>query len=62
MTPAADGRMRWIGRFSVVEVLVGTLLFALSLTPSLVPRPPLVQGLIAGVSFSAGYAVGLFGR
>lgn len=54
--------MRWIGRFSMVGLLVGTLFFALSLTPSLVPRPPLVQGLIAGVSFSAGYAVGLFGR
>ena len=53
--------MGWIGRFSVVGLLVATLFFALSLTPSLVPRPPLVQGLIAGVSFSAGYAVGFFG-
>jgi uncharacterized membrane protein len=54
--------MGWIGRFSVVGLLVGTLFFALSLTPSLVPRAPLVQGLIAGVSFSAGYAIGVFGR
>ncbi len=54
--------MGWIGRFSVVGLLLGTLFFALSLTPSLVPRPPLVQGLIAGISFSAGYAVGFFGR
>lgn len=57
-----DVRMGLIGRFSVVGLLVGTLFFALSLTPSLVPRPPLVQGLIAGLSFSAGYAVGFFGR
>jgi len=54
--------MRWVGGFSVVGLLVATLFFALSLTPSLVPRPPIVQGLIAGVSFSAGYAVGVFGR
>ncbi len=54
--------MRWVGGFSVLGLLVATLFFALSLTPSLVPRPPIVQGLIAGVSFSAGYAVGVFGR
>lgn len=54
--------MRWVRGFSLVGLLVATLFFALSLTPSLVPRPPMVQGLIAGISFSAGYAVGVFGR
>ncbi|AHK78008.1 membrane protein [Ectothiorhodospira haloalkaliphila] len=49
-------------QFSVVGLLVGTLFFAFSLTPSLVPRPFLVQGLISGLSFTAGYAVGFFGR
>ncbi|TVP85457.1 MAG: hypothetical protein EA347_09850 [Thioalkalivibrio sp.] len=53
--------MRRVGGFSVIGLLVATLFFALSLTPSLVPRPPVVQGLIAGMSFSAGYAVGVFG-
>lgn len=52
----------WWRQFSVVGLLVGTLFFAFSLTPSLVPRPFLVQGLISGLSFTAGYAVGFIGR
>jgi uncharacterized membrane protein len=43
-------------------VLGGTVLFALSLTPSLVPRPFVLQGLVSGVSFTVGYAAGAFGR
>ena len=43
-------------------ILVGSLLFALSLAPSLVPRPFLLQGLVSGVSFTLGYAFGAFGR
>ena len=43
-------------------LLVGVMLFALSLTPSLVPRPFLLQGLVSGFSFTLGYAVGAFGR
>jgi uncharacterized membrane protein len=54
--------MRRVGGFSIAGLLLATLFFALSLTPSLVPRSPPVQGLIAGLSFSAGYAVGVFGR
>jgi uncharacterized membrane protein len=44
---------------SVVGLLLGTLAFAAALTPSLVPRPPLVQGGIAGLSFAAGYGAGV---
>ncbi len=47
---------------SVVGLLLGTLCFAAALTPSLVPRPPLVQGGIAGLSFAAGYGVGVLLR
>lgn len=43
-------------------LLVGSVLFALSLAPSLVPRPFLLQGLVSGVSFTLGYAFGAFGR
>ncbi len=43
-------------------LLVGSILFALSLAPSLVPRPFLLQGLVSGVSFTLGYAFGAFGR
>ncbi|MBZ2189044.1 alpha/beta-hydrolase family protein [Alcanivorax sp. JB21] len=38
---------------------VATLFFAFSLTPSLVPRPFMAQGLISGLSFTAGYALGV---
>lgn len=40
---------------------VATLFFAFSLTPSLVPRPFAAQGLISGLSFTAGYALGVAG-
>ncbi|MCH8542321.1 MAG: alpha/beta-hydrolase family protein [Alcanivorax sp.] len=39
---------------------VATLFFAFSLTPSLVPRPFVAQGLISGLSFTAGYALGVW--
>ncbi|HEY0502042.1 MAG TPA: alpha/beta-hydrolase family protein [Lysobacter sp.] len=40
-------------------VVVGTLFFAASLTPSLIPRPPTMQGLLAGACLTAGYALGV---
>ncbi len=40
-------------------MVVGTLLFSLSLTPSLLPRTPLIQGLLSGTSFAVGYAIGV---
>lgn len=39
-------------------VLVGLALVALSLTPSLLPRPSVLQGALAGVAFVLGYAIG----
>jgi len=38
-------------------VLLGSLLLAASLTPSLVPRAPLMQGLIGGTVFAIGYGI-----
>ena len=39
--------------------IVGALVFfGFSLTPSLLPRSPLLQGLVSGVSLAAGYGVG----
>ncbi|MCG5514297.1 alpha/beta hydrolase [Ectothiorhodospira shaposhnikovii] len=46
---------------SVVGLLVGTVFFAFSLTPSLLPRPFLIQGVISGLSFAAGYGLGVAG-
>src|SRR5689334_14311660 len=39
-------------------VLVGVGFLAISLTPSLLPRTWLTQGLISGVSTTTGYAIG----
>ncbi|SDK22249.1 alpha/beta hydrolase [Microbulbifer yueqingensis] len=44
--------------FSIPGLLVGTLFFALSLTPSLIPRDALMQGIVSGLSFAAGYGFG----
>ncbi len=43
-------------------LLLGTLFFAASLTPSLVPRTPLMQGMLSGFAFAAGYAIGVGAR
>lgn len=48
---------RWAS-LSSAGLLLGTLFAVLSLTPSLLPRSALMQGLIAGASLSAGYAMG----
>lgn len=43
-------------------LLLGALCFAAALTPSLIPRAGLVQGLLAGASFVAGYGVAVAGH
>jgi len=45
--------------FSTAGLLVGLLFFAVSLTPSLIPREGVVQGVISGVALAAGYGVGV---
>lgn len=49
---------RLFAQFSTAGLLLGTLFFAFSLTPSLLPRPFVVQGGISGLSFAAGYVLG----
>lgn len=46
--------------FSIVGLLAGTFFFALSLTPSLLPRTEMIQGITSGLALSVGYAVGVF--
>lgn len=46
-------------RLSSFGLLLGTLFFAFSLTPSLLPRPSPVQGVLSGLSFAAGYGLGI---
>lgn len=49
---------QWLS-FSYVGLVVGTLFFAASLTPSLLPRHYLVQGLMSGLAAAIGYYLGL---
>ncbi|WP_243083833.1 alpha/beta-hydrolase family protein [Streptomyces sp. 891-h] len=46
---------RWPG---LTAMCCATLFFWLSLTPSLVPRPWLLQGVIGGITAAIGYAIG----
>ncbi len=47
--------------FSFIGLVSATLFFAASLTPSLLPRPYLVQGILSGFALAVGYAVGVLG-
>jgi uncharacterized membrane protein len=40
-------------------LVLGTLMFVASLTPSLLPRTPLMQGTVSGLSFFFGYGAGV---
>jgi uncharacterized membrane protein len=48
--------------FSTCGLLLGTLFFAASLTPTLLPRNFLTQGVLSGCSLAAGYSIGVFGH
>lgn len=45
--------------FSNSGLVLGTLLFAASLTPSLLPRNVVTQGVVSGCSLAAGYGIGV---
>jgi uncharacterized membrane protein len=49
---------RIFGTLSLPSLLVGLLFFAASLTPSLIPRGPEVQGILGGLVTALGYLVG----
>ena len=72
MTPASPAQSGWRNiaraastlvvlrpRLGLSGFLVGTLCFALSLTPSLLPRTYLVQGVLSGCAFAIGYGIGV---
>lgn len=54
--------VRFAASLCTAGLLVGTLFFAASLTPSLVPRPSGLQGVLSGVALAAGYGIGVLGR
>ena len=49
---------RW-ARLDYGGVLVGLVFVALSMTPSMLPRPWYYQGAVSGLSFAGGYALGV---
>lgn len=49
---------RILAGFSLPCLLLGLLFFTASLTPSLIPRGPLVQGVLGGLVTALGYLVG----
>ena len=55
--------IRWVARtidaFSLTGLALATLFFCASLTPSLIPRDSITQGVLSGLSFSCGYGVGV---
>jgi uncharacterized membrane protein len=44
--------------FAVLPLLLGLVFFAASLTPSLIPRPWILQGALAGLVTAVGYLIG----
>ena len=46
-------------RLDFVGIAFGALFFCLSLTPSLLPRDWLFQGLIGGINAAIGYGIGV---
>lgn len=44
---------------SGVGLMLGTLFFAAALTPTLIPRTHVTQGVLAGACFAAGYGLGV---
>jgi uncharacterized membrane protein len=55
MPPEPPARLWHLSAFGL---LLGGLFFAASLTPSLMPRPPLWQGVLGGVALALGYGFG----
>ncbi|MGU3401255.1 alpha/beta hydrolase [Brucellaceae bacterium D45D] len=45
--------------FCATGLAFGTLFFSMALTPSLIPRTPLIQGLLCGLLFAIGYGIGV---
>ncbi|MGA9376666.1 MAG: alpha/beta-hydrolase family protein [Mycobacterium sp.] len=65
LTPDAPARAVqrdwWSRHYTFTGTAVGLLFIWLSLTPSLLPRGPLFQGLVSGAAGGIGYGLGVFG-
>src|SRR6056297_2874633 len=60
MTDSADPNrtyVQFLSAFSTIGLVVAAIFFGLSVTPSMVPRAPELQGVLGGVVASIGYLV-----
>jgi uncharacterized membrane protein len=51
----------WVRHYTFLGTTVGLVFLWLSMTPSLLPRGPLFQGLVSGAAAACGYGFGVFG-
>jgi uncharacterized membrane protein len=58
--PRPASRPWWVRRYTFTGTTVGLIFIWFSMTPSLLPRTALFQGLVSGVSGAIGYGVGVF--
>jgi uncharacterized membrane protein len=50
----------WVRHYTFTGTAVGLVFIWFSMTPSLLPRGPLFQGLVSGLAGAIGYAIGVF--
>ena len=60
MTQKPVRRGRFLSPPSLVGLAAGLVPIGLSVTPSLLPRPFVMQGVITGICVALGYAIGVF--
>jgi uncharacterized membrane protein len=58
--PPARKKPWWIRRYTFTGTAFGLVFLWFSMTPSLLPRGPLFQGLVSGLSGAIGYGIGVF--
>jgi uncharacterized membrane protein len=58
--PQPASRPWWVRRYTFTGTAVGLIFIWFSMTPSLLPRTALFQGLVSGVSGAIGYGLGVF--
>jgi len=58
--PQRTGKPWWVRHYTFTGTAVGLVFVWFSLTPSLLPRSAVFQGLVSGVSGAIGYGLGVF--
>ncbi|ETW25592.1 alpha/beta hydrolase [Mycobacterium gastri] len=58
--PQAVRKVWWIRHYTFTGTALGLIFLWFSMTPSLLPRGPLYQGLVSGISGAIGYGLGVF--